>query len=36
MAHIGKLRKKIEPNPSKPIFIVTVWGVGYKFNSDLM
>lgn len=36
MAHIGKLRKKIEPNPSKPIFIVTVWGVGYKFNSDLV
>lgn len=36
MAHIGKLRKKIEPNLAKPIFIITVWGVGYKFNSSLV
>jgi len=36
MAHIGKLRKKIEPNSAKPIFIITVWGVGYKFNSSLV
>lgn len=36
MAHIGKLRKKIEPNPAKPVFIITVWGVGYKFNSNLV
>ncbi|SCI73023.1 Alkaline phosphatase synthesis transcriptional regulatory protein phoP [uncultured Clostridium sp.] len=35
MAHINKLRKKIEPNPKKPIFIKTVWGVGYKFNSEV-
>ena len=35
MAHIGKLRRKIEPHPEKPIFILTVWGVGYKFNEEL-
>lgn len=28
---IRKLRKKIEPNPDKPQYIITVWGVGYKF-----
>ena len=31
---IRKLRKKIEPDPDKPIYILTVWGVGYKFNED--
>lgn len=30
--HIRKLREKIEPNPGKPIYILTVWGVGYKFR----
>lgn len=32
MAFIRKLRKKIEYNPDEPRFIVTIWGVGYKFN----
>lgn len=27
-----KLRKKIEPSPDNPQYILTVWGVGYKFN----
>ena len=31
---IRKLRKKIEPDPNKPIYILTVWGVGYKFSED--
>lgn len=31
---IRKLRKKIEPDPDKPIYIITVWGVGYKFNEE--
>ena len=31
---IRKLRKKIEPNPDNPQYIITVWGVGYKFNED--
>jgi DNA-binding response OmpR family regulator len=30
--HIGQIRKKIEPNPSQPIFIQTVRGFGYKFK----
>lgn len=29
---IRKLRKKIEPDPDNPKYILTVWGVGYKFS----
>ena len=29
--HIGKLRQKIELNPSKPRYIYTVRGIGYRF-----
>ncbi len=31
--HIRRLREKIERDPSQPRFIVTVWGVGYKFET---
>ncbi len=31
-AHIKNLRAKIEPNPKKPKYILTVFGVGYKFS----
>ncbi|CAM3990629.1 response regulator transcription factor [Mesobacillus zeae] len=31
MVHIRKLREKIEENPSKPCYIITVRGLGYKF-----
>ena len=30
-AHIKNIRKKIEPEPSKPRYIQTVYGVGYRF-----
>ncbi len=32
--HISNLRKKIEPDPKKPVCIKTVWGVGYKFEDN--
>ncbi len=32
--HIKWLREKIEKNPKKPEYILTVWGVGYRFEGD--
>ncbi|OAB25815.1 DNA-binding response regulator [Paenibacillus macquariensis subsp. macquariensis] len=29
--HIGKIREKIEADPSSPQYIETIWGVGYRF-----
>ena len=31
---IRKLRLKIEPYPDNPRYIITVWGVGYKFSGE--
>jgi two-component system response regulator ResD len=30
--HIRRLRAKIEPDPERPRFVQTVWGVGYRFR----
>jgi DNA-binding response OmpR family regulator len=30
-SHINRLRAKIEKNPAQPEYVLTVWGVGYKF-----
>lgn len=32
--HIMNLRKKIEPHPDEPIYLQTVYGVGYKFRRE--
>jgi DNA-binding response OmpR family regulator len=34
-AHVANLRRKIEPNPGRPIYVLTVPGVGYKLASFL-
>lgn len=34
MSFISKLRKKIEPHPQQPFYILTVHGVGYRFNKE--
>jgi len=31
---ISRLRQKIEENPQKPAFIITIYGAGYKFIAD--
>jgi DNA-binding response OmpR family regulator len=33
-AHVKNLRRKIEPDPAKPRYILTVRGAGYRFNED--
>ncbi len=35
-SHINRLRSKIEPDMGKPKYILTTWGVGYKFNEELV
>ena len=34
MAHIRRIREKIEENPSKPVSLVTVKGLGYRLNTE--
>ena len=33
-SHINRLRAKIEADPAKPRYVITVWGVGYKFSRN--
>lgn len=32
--HIKNIRKALEPDPARPMYILTVWGVGYKFAEE--
>ena len=32
--HIKNLRQKIEDNPKSPVYIITVFGKGYKFGGE--
>ena len=33
-AHVKNLRRKIEPEPGRPRYVLTVHGVGYRFADD--
>ncbi len=33
-SHINRLRAKLESDPSHPKYVLTVWGIGYKFNDQ--
>ncbi|MFH6603814.1 response regulator transcription factor [Maribacter algicola] len=35
-SHINRLRAKIESDMANPNYILTTWGVGYKFNEDIL
>jgi DNA-binding response OmpR family regulator len=32
--HIGRLREKIEEDPAHPRYVITVWGIGYRFEGE--
>ncbi|MCF6360836.1 MAG: response regulator transcription factor [Cyclobacteriaceae bacterium] len=33
-SHVNRLRAKVEPDVNNPQFILTTWGIGYKFNDE--
>ena len=35
-SHINRLRNKLEPDLSNPKYVLTTWGVGYRFNDQLI
>ena len=34
-SHVNRLRGKIERDPTNPVYVRTVWGVGYKFSEHI-
>lgn len=35
-SHVNRLRNKVETNPNRPRFILTVWGIGYRFTEEFL
>lgn len=35
-SHINRLRSKLEPNLDEPQYILTTWGIGYRFNDEIL
>ena len=33
-SHVNRLRSKVEPDVNNPQFILTTWGIGYRFNDE--
>ena len=33
-AHIKNIRQKLEDDPKRPLFIITIYGVGYTFSAE--
>ena len=33
-SHVKNLRRKLEPDPRRPRYVLTVYGVGYRFADD--
>ena len=34
-AHIKNLRRKLEPDPGEPRYVLTIYGIGYKFSDEV-
>jgi two-component system alkaline phosphatase synthesis response regulator PhoP len=34
-AHVKNLRRKLEPDPAEPLYVLTVYGVGYRFTDEV-
>jgi DNA-binding response OmpR family regulator len=34
-SHMNRLRAKIEPDMSHPLYLLTTWGIGYRFNEEV-
>ena len=34
-AHVKNLRRKLEPDPTEPLYVLTVYGVGYRFTDEV-
>jgi two-component system, OmpR family, alkaline phosphatase synthesis response regulator PhoP len=34
-SHVNRLRSKVEKNPNSPEYILTVWGLGYRFTDEV-